>query len=58
MPADDVEEIRERIVRKLQRMKKRDEEQEAGRSELRSAAHAMAILKATARSSNGAIMRG
>lgn len=37
-PADDVAEIRARIVRKLQRMKKRDEEQEAGFAGLRSAA--------------------
>ena len=29
MPPGDVEEIRERLVRKLQRLKKRDEEQEA-----------------------------
>jgi hypothetical protein len=36
-PAD-IDEIRARIVRKLQRMKKRDEEQEAGRAELRSVA--------------------
>src|SRR5438067_1566893 len=35
---EEVEEIRERLVRKLQRMKKRDEEQEAGRAGLRSAA--------------------
>ena len=37
--ADDVDEIRERLVRKLQRMKKRDEnqeEQEAGSQQLRS----------------------
>ena len=33
--AEDVEEIRERLVRKLQRLKKRDEEQEARASELR-----------------------
>jgi hypothetical protein len=33
-PAD-IDEIRERLVRKLQRLKKRDEEQEAGRAELR-----------------------
>jgi hypothetical protein len=37
-PAEDVDEIRERLVRKLQRLKKRDEEQEARRAELRSAA--------------------
>jgi hypothetical protein len=36
MPEEDVDQIRERIVRKLQRMKKRDEEQEAGPSGLRS----------------------
>ena len=35
MTVDEVDEIRERIVRKLQRMKKRDEEQEARRAELR-----------------------
>ena len=35
MPAEDVGEIRERLVKKLQRLKKRDEEQEAGRAELR-----------------------
>jgi hypothetical protein len=35
MPPEDVDEIRERLVRKLQRMKKRDEEQEARRAELR-----------------------
>ena len=34
-PVEDVEEIRERIVRKLQRMKTRDEEEEAGPSGLR-----------------------
>ena len=34
-PAEDIDEIRERIVRKLQRMKKRDEEQEARREQLR-----------------------
>jgi hypothetical protein len=38
LPAEDVDEIRERLVRKLQRLKKRDEEQEARRAELRSAA--------------------
>ena len=38
LPPDDVTEIRARIVRKLQRMKKRDEEQEAGVAGLRSAA--------------------
>lgn len=36
LSGEDVEEIRERIVRKLQRMKKRDEEQEARRAGLRS----------------------
>jgi hypothetical protein len=35
---EDIDEIRERLVRKLQRMKKRDEEQEAGRAGLRGAA--------------------
>jgi hypothetical protein len=35
-PAEDIAEIRERLVRKLQRMKKRDEEQEKERTELRS----------------------
>jgi hypothetical protein len=38
MPAEDVDEIRERLVNKLQRLKKRDDEQEAQRAELRSAA--------------------
>ena len=33
LPPDDIAEIRARIVRKLQRLKKRDEEQEAGRAE-------------------------
>ncbi|MFL6759359.1 hypothetical protein [Sphingomonas sp.] len=36
LPAENVDEIRERLVRKLQRLKKRDEEQEARRAELRS----------------------
>jgi hypothetical protein len=36
MAAEDVDEIRERLVRKLQRLKKRDEEQEAERAQLRS----------------------
>jgi hypothetical protein len=36
MPPDDVDEIRQRLVRKLQRLKRRDEEQEAGPPELRS----------------------
>jgi hypothetical protein len=35
MPEEDVEEIRERIVRKLQRLKKRDDEKEARASGLR-----------------------
>jgi hypothetical protein len=35
---EEVDEIRERLVRKLQRLKKRNEEQEARRAELRSAA--------------------
>ena len=35
VPAEDVREIRERLVRKLQRMKKRNEEQEAERVQLR-----------------------
>lgn len=34
-PAEDVDEIRARLVRKLQRLKKRDEEQEAERARLR-----------------------
>ena len=34
IPADDVAELRERLVKKLQRLKKRDEEQEAGRAGL------------------------
>ena len=37
LPAEDVDEIRERIVRKLQRLKKRNEEQEAERARLRGA---------------------
>jgi hypothetical protein len=35
MPAEDVDEIRERLVRKLQRLKKRNEEQKAERARLR-----------------------
>jgi hypothetical protein len=35
IPVEDVDEIRERIVRKLQRLKKRDEEQEAQSAQLR-----------------------
>lgn len=35
LPAEDVDEIRERLVRKLQRLKKRNEEQEAERARLR-----------------------
>jgi hypothetical protein len=35
MSPSEIDEIRERLVRKLQRMKKRDEEQEAGRDGLR-----------------------
>jgi hypothetical protein len=38
MPAEDIDEIRERLVKKLQRLKKRNEEQEARCDELRSAA--------------------
>ena len=38
LPEEDVSEIRERLVRKLQRMRKRDEEQEAERTRLRGAA--------------------
>lgn len=38
MPPVDLDELRERIVSKLQRMKKRDEEQEAGFARLRGAA--------------------
>ncbi len=37
-PTDDIAEIRERLVKKLQRLKRRDEEQEAGRAGLRGAA--------------------
>lgn len=37
IPTEDVAEIRERLVRKLQRLKRRDEEQEAGLEQLRSA---------------------
>jgi hypothetical protein len=36
LPPEDLDEIRERLVRKLQRLKKRDEEQEAGFAGLRS----------------------
>jgi hypothetical protein len=36
LPEEDADEIRERLVKKLQRLKKRDEEQEARRAELRS----------------------
>lgn len=36
MPPDDVDELRERLVRKLQRLKRRNEEQEAQGAELRS----------------------
>ena len=36
LPEEDVNEIRERLVRKLQRMKKRDEEQETRPQQLRS----------------------
>jgi hypothetical protein len=35
MPAENVDEIRERLVRKLQRLNKRDESQEAGPQQLR-----------------------
>lgn len=35
IPEEDADEIRERLVKKLQRMKKRDEEQEAERARLR-----------------------
>jgi hypothetical protein len=38
MPAEDVDEIRERLVKKLQRLKRRNEEQEAERTRLRGAA--------------------
>jgi len=38
MPAEDVDEIRERLIKKLQRLKKRNEEQEAERAGLRGAA--------------------
>jgi hypothetical protein len=36
LPAEEVDEIRERLVRKLQRLKRRDEEQEAQGAGLRS----------------------
>jgi hypothetical protein len=36
MPVEDVDEIRERLVKKLQRLKRRNEEQEAERARLRS----------------------
>jgi hypothetical protein len=35
LPEEDVDEIRERLVKKLQRLKRRDEEQEARREQLR-----------------------
>lgn len=35
MPAEDVDEIRERLINKLQRLKRRNEEQEAEREQLR-----------------------
>jgi hypothetical protein len=35
LPAEDVDQIRERLVRKLQRLKRRNEEQEAERARLR-----------------------
>lgn len=35
LPPEDLDEIRERLVKKLQRLKRRDEEQEAQRTELR-----------------------
>jgi hypothetical protein len=35
LPDEDADEIRERLVRKLQRLKQRDEQQEAGQPELR-----------------------
>ena len=38
LPSEEIDEIRERLVRKLQRMKKRDEEQEAGSQQLRDSA--------------------
>jgi hypothetical protein len=38
MPAEDVDEIRERLVKKLQRLKRRNEEQEAERTQLRGTA--------------------
>ena len=38
LPAEDVDEIRERLINKLQRLKRRNEEQEAERAGLRSAA--------------------
>ena len=37
LPPEDIDDIRERLVRKLQRMKKRNEEQEAQRARLRGA---------------------
>jgi hypothetical protein len=36
LPPEDIDDIRERLVRKLQRMKKRDEETQAGSQQLRS----------------------
>ena len=38
IPPDDVAEIRERLVRKLQRLKKRDEAQDTGPQQLRNGA--------------------
>lgn len=38
MPAEEVDEIRERLIKKLQRLKRRNEEQEAERAELPGAA--------------------
>src|SRR5256885_8650292 len=45
MPSEDIEEIRERLVRKLQRLKKRNEATEAGPQQLRVMRPEMAILE-------------
>lgn len=52
MPEEDVDEIRERLVKKLQRLKKRDEEQEARRAELRVMRHERRYWRRRPRSSN------
>ena len=49
LPPDEVDEIRERLVRKLQRLKRRDEEQEARRAELRGDAPRDGVAQASER---------